>query len=240
MQNITDALPDEITIDDVKSILDQAKEEMVCYKCAMLEVETKFKVLDERFSIQTERNPIESIKCRIKSPESILEKLRRKKLPPSFSSLRALNDIAGVRVICSFVEDIYMLADCLIRQDDVVLIQKRDYIKSPKKNGYRSLHLIIEIPIFLHDEKRNMRVEVQLRTIAMETWANLEHKLCYKKQLDAATQAAISQKLLSCAAICTTLDTQMQEIKHTVEECAPPEKQRFLPTRELDYIASPK
>lgn len=218
MKSIADSLPAEVTVADVKALLGQAKETMSCYRCAALEVETKFKVLDERFSVQNERNPIESIKSRIKSPESILEKLRRKNLPLSLASVQRLNDIAGVRVICSFVEDIYMLADCLISQDDVTLIETRDYIKHPKKNGYRSLHLIIETPIFLHDEKRNMRVEVQLRTIAMETWANLEHKLRYKKNLDEKTQADISEKLLKCASICETLDTQMQDVKHTVDD----------------------
>ena len=158
------------------------KELMARYKCAILEVETKFRVLDEIFSIQNERNPIESIKTRLKSPESIIKKLMKKNLPMSPDAVeRELSDVAGVRVICSFLDDIYMLSDCLINQDDVTLIEIKDYIKNPKENGYRSLHLIIEIPIFLHNETRNMKVEVQLRTITMESWADLEHKLRYKK-----------------------------------------------------------
>ena len=144
---------------------------MARYRCAIMEVETKFRILDEQLSLQKERNPIESIKTRLKSPESIRGKLKRRELPLTLDSIENnLNDVAGVRVICSFVDDIYMLADCLIQQDDIELLETKDYIKHPKPNGYRSLHLIIQIPIFLQNEKRLMKVEVQLRTIAMEFW----------------------------------------------------------------------
>ena len=155
---------------------------MAYYRCAIMEVETKFNVLNEQFSLQYDRNPIESIKARVKSFDSILKKVKRKQIPFSLESIEEnINDIAGVRVICSFQEDIYMLADCLLQQDDVRLIERKDYIKNPKPGGYRSLHLIIEVPIFLEKEKRPMKVEVQLRTIAMDFWASLEHKLRYKK-----------------------------------------------------------
>lgn len=137
------------------------RELMACYKCAMYEVETKFRVLNENFSVQNERNPIESIKTRLKSPESIANKLSKMGLSMTPETVeRELHDVAGVRVICSFLDDIYMLSDCLVNQTDVTLIEKKDYIKNPKTNGYRSLHLIIEIPIFLHDHTRNMKVEV--------------------------------------------------------------------------------
>ena len=142
---------------------------MAYYKCAIMEVETKFKVLNQEFSLEYDRNPIETIKTRLKSPDSIVKKLAKKDVPLTVESIeKNLNDIAGVRVICSFPEDIYVLADCLLQQDDIKLIEVKDYIKNPKPNGYRSLHLIVEIPIFLKDEKKNMRVEVQLRTIAMD------------------------------------------------------------------------
>ena len=168
----------------VRDALEKFRRLMSYYRCAIMEVETKFRVLDEQFSSRHERNPIDTIKTRLKSPESILEKLERRGYEKSISSIeRNLNDVAGVRVICPFKDDIYMLADCLLQQDDVRLIVAKDYIKNPKPNGYRSLHLIIETPIFLQDGRRNMRVEVQLRTIAMEFWANLEHKLRYKKNL---------------------------------------------------------
>ena len=193
------------------------KELMARYKCAILEVETKFRVLDEIFSIQNERNPIESIKTRLKSPESIIKKLMKKNLPMSPDAVeRELSDVAGVRVICSFLDDIYMLSDCLINQDDVTLIEIKDYIKNPKENGYRSLHLIIEIPIFLHNETRNMKVEVQLRTITMESWADLEHKLRYKKDLSEELVSKISKELSECADLCNILDKKMLSVKNIV------------------------
>lgn len=193
------------------------RELMACYKCAMYEVETKFRVLNENFSVQNERNPIESIKTRLKSPESIAKKLNKMGLNMSPETVeRELHDVAGVRVICSFLDDIYMLSECLVNQADVTLIEKKDYIKNPKANGYRSLHLIIEIPIFLHDHTRNMKVEVQLRTITMESWADLEHKLRYKKDLSEEVQTHIGEELAECAALCNTLDKKMQSVKNIV------------------------
>ena len=137
-------------MDNFRATMASSQELMSRYRCAIMEVETKFKVLNEQFSLQHDRNPIESIKTRLKSPDSILEKLHRKNLPLTLSSIENnLFDIAGIRVICSFVDDIYMLADCLIRQDDITLLEEKDYIRNPKENGYRSLHLIVEVPIFL-------------------------------------------------------------------------------------------
>lgn len=121
-------------------------------------------------------------------------------------------------MVCSFADDIYMLADCLLQQDDITLIEKKDYIRHPKKNGYRSLHLIVEVPIFLQDEKRLMKVEVQLRTIAMEFWANLEHQLRYKKDLSPEILAGIEAELSECAELSALLDTKMQNIKDTIEK----------------------
>ena len=147
------------------------------YRCAIMEIETKFKILDEQYSLRYDRNPIESIKSRVKSMDSLLKKIRKKNIPLTLEAIEEnICDVAGIRVICSFQEDIYLLADCLIQQDDVKLIEVKDYIKNPKENGYRSLHLIVEIPIFLQDEKRNMKVEIQLRTIAMDFWASLEQE----------------------------------------------------------------
>lgn len=192
---------------------------MTYYRCAVLEIETKFKVLDAQFSLSHERNPIESINTRIKSPESIREKLERKGLPMNIDAIQEhINDIGGVRVICSFLDDIYMLADCLLQQDDVRLIAMKDYIKNPKPNGYRSLHLIVEIPIFLYNEKRMVRVEVQLRTIAMQSWANLEHKLRYKKNLSDDVLSRTTETLFDCAQRANELDVKMQEIRRIVEE----------------------
>lgn len=215
-KKITELL-DDTTIDRVQESFEKMKFLMSCYQCAILETETKFNVLNEQFSLNHERNPIESIKTRIKSPESIRDKLERRQLPYNLDSLSQIHDIAGVRVICSFVDDIYMLADCLLKQDDVRLINKKDYIANPKENGYRSLHLIIEIPIFLQYEKRFMTVEVQLRTIAMEFWANLEHKLRYKKDLSPESVAATAEELYRCAELSAELDLKMQNIRDAVD-----------------------
>lgn len=188
---------------------------MAYYRCAIMEVETKFKVLNEQFSLEYDRNPIESIKTRVKSIEGIVRKVRKKEIPLSIHSIEQnINDIAGVRVVCSFPEDIYLLADCLLRQDDIRLIEKKDYIKRPKPSGYRSLHLIVAVPIFLQDEKREMKVEVQLRTIAMDFWASLEHKVRYKKNIPENEAEQLAEELTECAEISARLDNRMQDIRN--------------------------
>lgn len=196
----------------------QLRRLMTYYRCAMMEVETKFKVLNEQFSLENDHNHIESIRTRLKSMDSIIGKLHRRGLPLSVDSIEEnLNDVAGVRVICPFVDDIYVLVDCLLRQDDVELTQIKDYIKHPKENGYRSLHLIVTTPIFLQDETRRMRVEVQLRTIAMDFWASLEHQLRYKKDIPSAIAAKLSRDLGECADISAMLDQRMQDIKNSLD-----------------------
>ncbi len=215
-QQIIDML-DEKSTEELNAIAENAKRLMTYYRCAILEIETKFRVLDEHFALKDERNPIESIKSRLKSFESIREKMARKGLPMRFDLIEdTLNDVAGVRVVCSFLDDIYMLADCLLQQDDVKLIAKKDYIENPKPNGYRSLHLIVEIPIFLSGEKKLVRVEVQLRTIAMESWANLEHRLRYKKVLTAEQQRVMDSELSECAEMSIILDQKMQKLRNIV------------------------
>lgn len=209
--------------DDLFDIINEnirpMNELMAYYRCAIMEVETKFKVLNEEFSLQYDRNPIEGIKTRLKSKEGIVRKLNRKDLPFSLKSIEEnIKDVAGVRVICSFPEDIYMLADCLLNQDDIKLIEKKDYIKNPKKSGYRSLHLIIEVPIFLKNEKKRMKVEVQLRTIAMDFWASLEHKLRYKKNINPEEAEIIGKELLECSEISASLDKRMEEIRNRIDK----------------------
>ena len=177
------------------------------YACAIMEVETKFRVLDHQYSLEYDRNPIEDIKSRVKSWESLIKKVRRKEIPLTLSSIEEnIHDIAGVRVVCSFPDDIYMLADCLLNQDDITLIEKKDYIKNPKPGGYRSLHLIISVPIFLQNEKRMVTVEVQLRTIAMDFWASLEHKIRYKKNIPEDKALYLQNEMLECAEISADLD----------------------------------
>ena len=190
---------------------------MAYYRCAVMEIETKFNVLNEHFSLQYDRNPIESIKTRIKSTESLIKKIRNKGLPLKLDAIEQnIHDIAGVRVICSFQDDIYLLADCLLRQDDITLIRKKDYIKNPKASGYRSLHLIVEVPIFLQNEKRAMKVEVQLRTIAMDFWASLEHKLRYKKNIPPQEAELLAKELMDCACISSSLDLRMQKVRDRI------------------------
>lgn len=183
------------------------------YRCAMMEVKTKFDVLDELYSLEYDRNPIETIKTRIKSSESLYKKLANKNASLDIEEVeRTVSDIAGIRIICSFPNDIYTLADCLIQQDDITVIKIKDYVKNPKPSGYRSLHLIVSVPIFMQNEKRDVKVEVQLRTIAMDNWASLEHKLRYKKNLNEAQQQKLAKELNECAMISADLDNRMQSI----------------------------
>lgn len=193
------------------------KQFMSYYSCAIMEVQTKFGVLNEEFSMRDGGNPIESIRTRLKSPESLAGKLQRKNIPPTLEAIEEnIYDIAGIRVVCSFIEDIYTLADCILDQDDITLVRKKDYIANPKPNGYRGLHLIVEIPIFLSQGKRMVKVEIQLRTIAMDFWASLEHKLRYKKNLDGDTVERISGRLKWAAETAAVLDSGMQEITHDI------------------------
>ena len=178
---------------------------MMQYRCAMLEVQTKFEVINNELSLYGDRNPIEFIKSRIKRPVSIMEKLKRKGFEISIDSIQNnIYDIAGIRVVCSFPEDIYRLAEKICMQDDIKLLNKKDYIKNPKPNGYRSLHLILP-------------VEVQLRTIAMDFWASIEHKLRYKKNLPESVSADISESLRKCSEEINEMDFRMQAINRWIE-----------------------
>ncbi len=210
-------------IDDFLSLIGEEMEPVrqmyADYKCAAMEVETKFKVLNERLSIRYDANPIESIKMRIKEPASIIRKLDVRGYPFTLQSIYDnLFDIAGVRVVCSFVDDVYMLADYLLEQDDITLVQKKDYIANPKESGYRSLHLIVQVPIFTEEGKKMMNVEVQLRTIAMDFWASLEHKMRYKKNLSQEQLDMLSKELQDCAQVSSQLDDRMQKVKRHLEQ----------------------
>ncbi len=189
---------------------------MAYYRCAMMEIETKLNVLNVEYSLRYDRNPISSIKTRLKSPVSIREKLTRRQIPVTVENIEeTLNDVAGVRVVCSFPEDVHTIATALLKQDDVELIEKKDYILNPKPNGYRSLHLIVAVPIYLAHEKRKMRVEVQLRTIAMDFWASLEHQLRYKKDVNFTDEMA--KELKFCADLSAELDRRMDSLRDQVK-----------------------
>lgn len=197
------------------------RELMAYYNCAMMEVATKFNVLNEELSLQYDRNPIESIRTRLKSVDSIAEKLTRKgiSLPLNVERIQEeIHDIAGVRVICSYPSDIYMLSEAFLRQDDIFLVERKDYIQNPKPNGYRSLHLIVEVPIFLHNRKKLMKVEVQFRTISMDWWASLEHKIRYKKDLPELDH--VNRELFECAQMSAQLDARMEKLQRLAETAA--------------------
>lgn len=205
-----------IELKDMFKSLKDFREFFTIYNSAIKEVRTKFEILNDDLSVDYERNPIEMIKSRIKSPESIVGKLNRRGLPMTAESIENnLYDIAGVRVICSFVDDIYKVADMLVSQDDIKVIEIKDYIKNPKPNGYRSYHMIIEIPVFFSNCKKNIKVEVQLRTIAMDFWASLEHKMKYKKDIDDVE--IIYKELKECADVIASTDSRMQEINNRIK-----------------------
>ena len=193
----------------------QFQEAMMQYSCAIREFKTKLEVLNDELSMRNARNPIEMIKARVKKPKSIVEKLQRRGLPLSIESMESnLDDIAGVRVICSFVDDIYEISRMLERQDDVTIIAIKDYIKAPKENGYRSYHMIVEVPVFFSSSKKNIRVEVQIRTIAMDCWASIEHELKYKH--DIANPELMQQELKHCSDQIASTDLSLSTLKDLI------------------------
>lgn len=187
------------------------------YLSATREIATKLDNLNDEFKYTKDRNPIHQIKTRIKSPKSILEKLKRRGHELSVESARKnLTDIAGVRVICSYIDDIYLIADLLTSQDDIEVIRRTDYIKNPKPNGYRSLHLIVTVPVFLSKRSERVNVEIQIRTIAMDFWASLEHDLVYK--LSGNKTESVLKELKGCADVIAETDRKMQNLYNNIME----------------------
>ncbi len=196
---------------------EQLQTTLMMYSCAIREFKTKIEVLNDELSIRNQRNPIEFIKTRVKTPYSIFHKLKRKGFEVSLDSVREkLFDVAGVRIICSFVDDIYDIAGMITKQDDIRVLEVKDYIKNPKPNGYRSLHMICQIPVFFSDRKELLSVEVQIRTIAMDFWASLEHDLRYKKELPLIEE--IQDELRECAETIATTDLKMMEIRDKIQK----------------------
>jgi len=201
---------------EILRFLVEYKELMMMYKCAIKEVKTKFEVLDTEFKIRYQRNPINFINTRLKCTTSIIEKMKRKNIPFSLENIeKYIHDVAGVRVICSYIDDIYNIANALIKQDDIKLIEKKDYIAHPKPNGYRSLHLIVSVPVYFAEQKKDMKVEVQIRTIAMDYWASLEHQLRYKQQVKGEEE--IAEQLKECADLIASIDSRMLDIRRKIE-----------------------
>jgi len=192
---------------------------MLSYKFAVSEVMTKITILREEYQHIHRYNPIEHLNSRIKTPQSIIGKARRKGVEMSLDALRDnLRDIAGIRVICSFLPDVYTVRDALCGQDDLTVLSERDYVAQPKANGYRSLHLIIEVPVFLSDRTERVPVEVQIRTIAMDFWASLEHKIYYK--YDGAVPGSLLTELTAAAGTAASLDTQMNGLHQQIRALA--------------------
>ncbi len=202
----------EFSMDKVREL----SELMMRYNSAIREVRTKFEVLNDELSLKTSRNPIESIQSRVKKALSIAQKLRRLGKSVTVENIsKELNDVAGVRVVCSFIDDIYRVADMLAKQDDITVVAVKDYIRKPKLNGYRSYHMIVEVPVFFSESKQIMRVEIQLRTVAMDFWASLEHQMKYKKE--SADRPEIAAELKSCAEVIAATDARMMAVRKRIE-----------------------
>lgn len=197
----------------IDNILDEQKkfqQLMQPYKAAIKIIKTKLEIIDQNLEFKYGHSPIHNIQYRIKSPKSIINKLERKKLEKNIDGIKKLNDISGLRVICNYINDIHYIAQLLILQEDVVLIKYNNYITYPKKNGYRSLHLIVTVPVYQNDLLINVPVEIQIRTIAMDCWASLEHELVYKANIKADEE--IKQRLKKCAEMMEETDLEMQKI----------------------------
>lgn len=189
----------------------QFQQIMMIYESGIKQIETKLDILNKENKISGRRNPIETVKSRIKSPQSIAGKLEKKHLPISFEAMTDnLNDIAGIRVICPYISDIYSVKETLLKQPDIVLLEEKDYIKEPKESGYRSLHLVVETPVYLSDSTHQVKIEIQLRTIAMDFWATLEHELHYKTTTK--VPESVRRELKRVAENIAMTDQEMEEI----------------------------
>lgn len=212
MQTVLPQIPEQF-FEEIVSF----RELMLMYHSAIREVTTKLEILNDELSLTSSNSPIQFIKSRVKKPLSIVSKLQKSEKDISVESIMtSLNDVAGIRVTCSFIDDVYNIAEMLVNQDDIVLIESKDYIKNPKGNGYRSYHLIIEVPVFFSQQKQYVRVEVQIRTVAMDFWASLEHQLKYKKNLDSSKE--IEDELKKCAETIAQTDLKMMDIRNSIDE----------------------
>ena len=212
--------------------IDSWKEVTLVYSAALRQMETKMQILNDEFQHVHQYNPIEHIKARIKTPESIVKKLKRYGQESTIDNMvKYINDIAGIRIICSFTSDIYRIADMIRDQKDIQVIAVKDYITYPKASGYKSYHMIVSIPVYLSDRTVDTKVEIQIRTVAMDFWASLEHKLQYKKNIPESQAKFLKDELYDCAQQSAALDKRMQNIRNIIAESKSEEeaKQDFLP-----------
>lgn len=206
-----------VNINQFKVIEKDLKRFLMSYRFALEEVKIKIGILNDEFHYIHDYNPIEHVKSRIKSPESILEKLNRKNVEPSLSSIRQnIKDIAGMRIVCSFVSDIYTLAEMLDQQKELEIVDYKDYIQHPKPNGYQSLHLIVQVPVHMTDRVEKVLVEIQIRTIGMEFWASLEHKIDYKYNREVPRR--LKNELRDVAKVVADLDRRMEKLNQEIVE----------------------
>lgn len=207
------------------SDVDSWKEVILVYSSALKEIGTKLEILNDEFQHVHRYNPIEHIKSRIKTSESIVKKLKKHGYESTIDNMiKYVNDIAGIRIICSFTTDIYRIAEMLERQSDINIIYVKDYIKNPKASGYKSYHMIVSIPIYLSEKKVEAKVEIQIRTVAMDFWASLEHKINYK--FDANVPEHIKVELYECAQMVSELDAKMLSLNEEVQSL--PLQEKFL------------
>jgi GTP pyrophosphokinase len=208
-------MPFTVTASELRTLRDELQRFLLEYRFGMQEIETKISILREEFLQTHDYNPIEHVTSRLKSPDSLIDKVQRKGVDADLASIREnITDIAGVRITCSFVADVYRLFDLLREQDDVRVLQVKDYIAEPKENGYKSLHAILEVPVFLSTGRIEVPVEVQFRTIAMDFWASLEHKIYYK--YDRQVPGALLDSLKDAADTAAELDTRMERLHREI------------------------
>lgn len=198
--------------------VDNWTELMLIYSAALKQIETKLEIINEEYQLAHSYNPIEHIKSRLKTSESIVKKLKKHGYESTLDNMvKYVNDIAGVRIICSFTSDIYRLADVIRNQPDIKIISVKDYITKPKRSGYKSYHMIITVPVYLSDRVLDTKVEIQIRTVAMDFWASLEHKMNYKFEGNAPEH--LKNDLVECSKIVSMLDTQMMLLNEEIQRC---------------------
>lgn len=224
-----------INIDDFKNGTAEFKKIMLMYKSALKEIETKVNILSDEFQTLYKYNPIEHIKTRVKSPESIIKKMERKNLGITYNNMvNYINDVAGIRIICSFLPDIYRIVEMFEKSEDLKIVEKKDYIKTPKPSGYSSFHLIVLVPVSFSNGTVDVKVEIQIRTIAMDFWASLEHKIKYK--YENGVPKKISKELISCAQMINQLDKKMSRLGEAAMNELAESMETFEPTSDMKLI----